>query len=89
MIILLISTIWLAMLVLVMAACRTAARGDRVARRDAERSTLRRLVRSPRLLRLPASRTRVLTLKLEDRRSKPAPAEHVGNGAQQDLYVRP
>jgi hypothetical protein len=93
MIILLISTIWLATLALAVAACRMAARGDRVARRDAERSALRVLLRSPRLLHLSASetpsRTQVISLRLEDRRSKPAPAEHVGDGAQEDLYVRP
>lgn len=90
MIYLLISTAWLTVLVLAIAACRMAAHGDRVARRDAERSALGRLVRSPRLLDL--KRSQVITLRLEDRRaerSEPAATEHVGNGAQEDLYVRP
>jgi hypothetical protein len=91
MIYLLISTAWLAVVVLAIAVCRMAAHGDRVARRDAEQSALRSIVRSPRLLDL--RHRQVLTLRLEDRRaqraSEPATAEHVGNRAQEDLYVRP
>jgi len=87
--ILLIPTIWLAILALVLAACRMAARGDKVAHADAaEYSALRSLLRSPSLLRPGASRAQVLTLKLEER-SEPAATEHVRHCAQQDLYVRP
>jgi hypothetical protein len=89
MLILLISTIWLAALVLVVAACQIAARGDRV--------VPARMERSPRLLEDGASWGKaLLSLKLEDRRAKPAPAnskptasEHVRNRSQADLYVRP
>jgi hypothetical protein len=100
MIILLISTIWLATLVLVVAICRMAAHGDRV--------VLRRTKRSPRLLDTPDPWEQALSLRLEDRRAKhslapsepstarssrgrsePSTAEYVGNGAQEDLYVRP
>lgn len=112
MIVLLISTVWLATLALVVTVCRMAAFGDRGALAPTERS--------PRLLDLrgnpehngpwkheqqgssPSShspgnpRRQPLSLRVEDRRAKSSPtrsqpstAEHVGNGAQQDLYVRP
>lgn len=96
MIILLISTIWLATLVVVLAACRMAARGDCVPPRRAERSLHLDGARSPRLLDIPGEWEREFSLRLEDRRAKPSPArsesstaEHVGNSSQKDLYVRP
>jgi hypothetical protein len=96
MIILFISTIWLATLVVVVAACRMAAHGDRVPLRRAERSFHLDGARSPRLMDIPGQWEREFSLRLEDRRAKPsrapseaATAEHVGNGSQEDLYVRP
>jgi hypothetical protein len=98
MIILLISsTIWLTALVLVVVACRMSAHGDRSAPR---RKTGVQFEdgRSPRLLDMAAGPwEQVLDLRIDDRRSratrrvrsKTAAAEHVGNGAQKDLYVRP
>ncbi len=106
----LISAIWLATALLVVAVCRTAARGERVTPVRAGGAQ-----RSPRLLdaatgsweQTTGSWERALTLRLEDRRparpsqmrrparlrsrarSETATAEHVRNGAQQDLYVRP
>ncbi len=89
MLILLISTIWLAVLTLVVAICQMAARGDRV--------VLSRFERSPRLLEdVSASWERAVSLRLEDRRARPSPAssqptapEHVRNRSQENLYVRP
>ena len=89
MLILLICAIWLAALVMVVAACRMAARGDHV--------VLSRFERSPRLLEdEPTSWEDILSLKREDRRARPAPAssqptasEHMGNRSQKELYVRP
>jgi len=80
MIVILISTAWLATLSLVVAVCWMAAHGERV--------VLGKPGRSPNLLG-PSSGARTIGLKLEDRRSKAAAAEHIGNRAQEDLYVRP
>jgi hypothetical protein len=84
MIVLLISTIWFAALLLVVALCRIAAHGDRKASTHIERS--------PRLLDVP-SWEQVLSVNPEAlrvrRRSEAATAEHVGDGSQEDLYVRP
>ena len=86
--ILLISTTWLATLLVVVAACRMAAHGDRAPLPHAERS--------PRLFDIPALWEQGLSLKLEDRRatplaerSKASTAEHVWHSAQEDLYVSP
>jgi hypothetical protein len=88
MLVLLISIIWFAALLFVVALCRIAAHGDR---RD-----LPRVKRSPRLLDVPP-RKQTIGLSLEDRRvrrrsrerSKAATAEHVRNGSQEDLHVGP
>lgn len=97
MIVPLISAVWLATLVLIVAVCRMAAHGERAAlpRTSGVRSP--RLLDSAYTLDTPDGWPRTLTLRLEDRRAKPADdarsepaaAEHVGNGAQQYLYVRP
>jgi len=97
----LISTIWLATLVFAMATCRMAAHGDRPAAPRA-RFPLEAVepsskdARSPSLLHLRAPWEGEFTIRLSDRRpaaaggrSETAAAEHVGNGAQEDLYVRP
>jgi hypothetical protein len=88
MLVILISTTWFSALLVVVALCRIAAHGDR--------SPQAHTGRSPRLFGEDASaenqalpRTRTISLRLEDRRSKAATAEHVGDGAQEDLYVRP
>jgi hypothetical protein len=82
MIVIAISTTWVATLLLVAAVCKMAAYGEHTASPATGRS--------PRLLDMTAAGTRTFNLKLEDRRrSKTAAAEHVGNGAQEDLYVRP
>jgi hypothetical protein len=82
MVIILISITWLATLLVVASVCRMAAHGERVV-------AVPRAGRSPRLLDMAQMRARAISLKLEDRRSKAATAEYVGNGAQKDLYVRP
>jgi hypothetical protein len=96
MIILLISIIWLATLVLVVAMCRMAAHSDRTALRHAANDLRHEMPRSPRLLSIPAPWEQASSLTLRDRRgersgagSEAAAAEHVGNRAQEDLYVSP
>lgn len=81
MLVILISAIWFAALLVVVALCRIAAHGDR--------KMLSRIGRSPRLLDGTTPETQVVSLKLEDCRLEAATAEHVGNGSQEDLYVRP
>lgn len=84
----LISTVWLAAMVMVVSVCRMAANRESVAMPRGERS--------PRLL--DASMThweQAFTVRVHDRRanspvrSQPSTAEHVGNGAQQNLHVGP
>jgi hypothetical protein len=95
MIIPLISTIWLATLMLVVAACRMAAHGDRTAARDAQLHLDD--ARSPSLLDLQVPWEGEVILRLSDSRTQPpeggrskaAAAEHVWDRAQEDLYVRP
>jgi hypothetical protein len=65
---LLISTIWLATLVLVVAMCRIAARGDRA--RGQHGGVSQFAHRSPRLFGTPARLTRPLVFKVEDRRER-------------------
>ncbi|MFZ1153386.1 MAG: hypothetical protein WAN93_00630 [Solirubrobacteraceae bacterium] len=86
MIVLLISTTWFAALLLVVSLCRISAHGDRKALAHTERS--------PRLLDAPPSWEQVLSvnpeaLRVRRSRSEAATAEHVGDGSQENLYVRP
>jgi hypothetical protein len=82
MLVILISAIWFSALLVVVALCRIAAHGDR--------KPLPRMRRSPRLFdSATPDMPRTISLKLEDRRSKTATAEHVRDGSQEDLYVRP
>jgi hypothetical protein len=88
MLVLLISTIWFAALLFVVALCRMAAHGDR--------GDPPRVKRSPRLLDAPPWK-QTIGVRLEDRRvrrrsrvrSKAATAEHVRDGSQEDLHVGP
>jgi hypothetical protein len=97
MIALLISTIWLVALVLVVAVCTMAARGDRTVLEGAKHRLRVDALRSPRLLDGPALWGQTLSFKLEDRRgtkpsrvsSKSSTAKYVRDGSQEDLYVRP
>jgi hypothetical protein len=89
MIILLISTIWLATVVLFVTVCRMAAYGDRAAPARRQQGRSPRLlddVQVPGLMRLEDRRRR--RLRLEDRRlrlsrvrSEPSTAEHVGHSS--------
>jgi hypothetical protein len=88
MLILLISTIWLAALVLAVAICQMAARGDRVVPASSQRS--------PRLLEEGPSWESTVSRKLQARRARPAAAsskatasEHVRGRSQKGLYVGP
>jgi hypothetical protein len=90
--ILLISSLWFAALLLIVAMCRMAAQGDRA---TPSRVGLSGAGRSPSLLDTRAQWDD-LKLSVEDHRlkrspirSKPSPAEYVGDRAQEDLYIRP
>jgi hypothetical protein len=96
MIILLTSIIWFTALVLVVAVCRMAAHSDRTALRHRRIDPRFDTQRSPRLLAVSTPWEQASSLTLEDRRSRdyeessePSATEHIGNGAQEDLYVRP
>jgi hypothetical protein len=99
MIILLISTIWIATLVLVVAACRMAAHSDGARTREGGVSPAIHAARSPRLLDMARGHTNTVVIRLEDRRartrradaarSEAATAQHVGHRAQENLHVSP
>ncbi len=99
MIVLLISTVWLATLALAVSVCRMAAHGDNALAREGGVSPAIHAARSPRLLDMTRAHTNTVVLRLEDRRahtaradaarSEAATAQHVGHRAQQDLHVGP
>jgi hypothetical protein len=88
--------VWLAVMLVFVAACQMAARGDR-ALSATGRSTSARLARTPadgRAVRVrKARRTTVARHELRRRfrtpRSQPAASDDVRDGAQQDLDVGP
>lgn len=87
---LILTILWLAVMLLVVAACRMAAKGDR-ALHTAERASQHRedelLAPVERRVRMPQVRAyRVGTASAE---LQPAAFQHVGDRAQKDLDVRP
>jgi hypothetical protein len=90
MIFIVIAIVWIATMSVVVAVCRMAAHGERRLPLAAGRSPnlLEGLPESFVSERLVPER-RTFALRLEDRRSKAAAAEHVWDRAQKDLYVRP
>jgi hypothetical protein len=99
MIVLLISTVWLATLALVVSVCRMAAHGDRAQARKGGVSPALYATRSPRLLDMARTHTNTVMFRLEDRRvqakradaarSEATTAQYVGHRAQQNLHVGP